>query len=244
MTTERLDKIIASRCNLSRKEARLAVRGGEATVNGQPVTDPGLAVATDATIVFRGQALSGERFIYLIMNKPKGVICASHDKRAKTVLDLVPEKLRRKDLFSVGRLDKDTTGLLLLTNDGAFAHRVLSPKKEIYKTYYAVLDGEVTQKTAETFLSGVILADGTVCRPAFLEPAEKNESYIKICEGKYHQVKRMFGVAGLGVNELKRTAIGDLILPEDLREGECREVKKEVLEAIFFDKKTVSVHID
>lgn len=244
MATERLDKIIASRCNLSRKEARLAVRAGEASVAGNRVTDPGFAVAPDAAVTFRGQALPTEPYRYLVMNKPKGVICASSDRRARTVLDLVPDGLRRKDLFSVGRLDKDTTGLLILTNDGAFAHEVLSPKKEIYKTYFAVLDGEVTDRTVQDFLSGVTLADGTVCRPAVLQPTEKNSAYVKICEGRYHQVKRMFGAAGLGVNELKRVAIGEFTLPEDLREGECKAVDKRVLESLFFAKKTVSVHID
>ena len=244
MTTERLDKIIASRCNLSRKEARLAVRKGEVTVAGNTVTDPGFATAPDAAVTFRGQALSTQQYCYLIMNKPKGVICASTDKRARTVLDLVPEPLKRKDLFSVGRLDKDTTGLLLLTNDGAFAHEILSPKKEIYKTYFAVLDGQVTDQTVRNFLSGVTLADGTVCRPAFLRAAGENSAYVKICEGKYHQVKRMFGAAGLGVNELKRVAIGGFALPDDLKEGECKAVDKSVLNSLFFAKKEVSVHID
>ena len=244
MATERLDKIIALQCNMTRKEARQVIRRGEVSLAGQAVTDPGTAVEERAALTFRGQALSVKEHIYLIMNKPKGVICATEDTRAKTVLDLVPEPLKRKGLFPVGRLDKDTTGLLLLTDDGAFAHELLSPRREIYKTYFALLDGEVTEETARRFREGVTLADGTVCRPAFLKPLGPGAAEIKICEGKYHQIKRMFGTEGLGVNELKRLALGEFYLPDGLKEGECREFDKTVLVPLFFGKMAVSVHID
>ena len=245
MATERLDKIIASRCDLSRKEARGAIRRGEALAGGQPVTDPGMTVDLESVrIIFRGQAIDTEKHIYIMMNKPKGVVCAREDRRDKTVVELLPDLWRRKDVFPVGRLDKDTTGLLILTNDGDFAHRLISPKYEIYKTYIATLDGEITDETVRRFREGVVLHDGTVCREAFLRRIDSCLAQVKICEGKYHQVKRMFGTEGLGVNELKRIAIGDLHLPDDLEEGTCRELDKTILESLFFVKKELSVHFD
>lgn len=135
----------------------------------------------------------------------------------------------------MGRLDKDTTGLLIITDDGDFAHRVLSPKKEIFKTYIAVLDGEITPDMPEKFLNGIVLADGTKCRRAFLRRVDKNTAEIKICEGKFHQIKRMFGTVGLGVNALERTAVGNFYLPEDLPQGACSETDSEALESIFSD---------
>ena len=127
------------------------------------------------------------------------------------------------------------TGLLIITDDGDFAHRVLSPKKEIFKTYIAVLDGEITPDMPEKFLNGIVLADGTKCRRAFLRRVDKNTAEIKICEGKFHQIKRMFGTVGLGVNALERTAVGNFHLPEDLPQGACSETDSEALESIFSD---------
>lgn len=232
----RLDKFISSQLNISRKDARAAILRGRAAVDGTTVRAADFKIDENAdSVTFDGQALSYKKHIYIIMNKPRGVLSASDDKRQPTVIDIIPEKLRRNGLFPVGRLDKDTTGLLIITDDGDFAHRVLSPKKEIFKTYIAVLDGEITLDMPEKFLNGIVLADGTKCRRAFLRRVDKNTAEIKICEGKFHQIKRMFGTVGLGVNALERTAVGNFYLPEDLPQGACSETDSEALESIFSD---------
>lgn len=232
----RLDKFISSQLNISRKDARAAILRGRAAVDGATVRAADFKIDENAdSVTFDGQALSYKKHIYIIMNKPRGVLSASDDKRQPTVIDIIPEKLRRNGLFPVGRLDKDTTGLLIITDDGDFAHRVLSPKKEIFKTYIAVLDGEITPDMPEKFLNGIVLADGTKCRRAFLRRVDKNTAEIKICEGKFHQIKRMFGTVGLGVNALERTAVGNFYLPEDLPQGACSETDSEALESIFSD---------
>lgn len=233
----RLDKFISSQLNISRKDARAAILRGRAAVDGTTVRAADFKIDENAdSVTFDGQALSYKKHIYIIMNKPRGVLSASDDKRQPTVIDIIPEKLRRNGLFPVGRLDKDTTGLLIITDDGDFAHRVLSPKKEIFKTYIAVLDGEITPDMPEKFLNGIVLADGTKCRRAFLRRVDKNTAEIKICEGKFHQIKRMFGTVGLGVNALERTAVGNFYLPEDLPQGACSETDSEALESIFSDR--------
>ena len=232
----RLDKFISSQLNISRKDARAAILRGRAAVDGTTVRAADFKIDENAdSVTFDGQALSYKKHIYILMNKPRGVLSASDDKRQPTVIDIIPEKLRRNGLFPVGRLDKDTTGLLIITDDGDFAHRVLSPKKEIFKTYIAVLDGEITPDMPEKFLNGIVLADGTKCRRAFLRRVDKNTAEIKICEGKFHQIKRMFGTVGLGVNALERTAVGNFYLPEDLPQGACSETDSEALESIFSD---------
>lgn len=232
----RLDKFISSQLNISRKDARAAILRGRAAVDGTTVRAADFKIDENAdSVTFDGQALSYKKHIYIIMNKPRGVLSASDDKRQPTVIDIIPEKLRRNGLFPVGRLDKDTTGLLIITDDGDFAHRVLSPKKEIFKTYIAILDGEITPDMPEKFLNGIVLADGTKCRRAFLRRVDKNTAEIKICEGKFHQIKRMFGTVGLGVNALERTAVGNFYLPEDLPQGACSETDSEALESIFSD---------
>lgn len=234
MNLQRLDKIISSQFNMSRSIARKVIRYGRVTVGDSVVRDPAFSVDPEKTeISFRGQALEFKEHIYILLNKPKGVLSASEDKKRQTVVDLVPEKLKRNGLFPVGRLDRDTTGLLIITDDGDFAHSVLSPKKEIFKTYKVTLDGNITEDIIKSFSAGITLADGTACRPAKLKALEENIAEIKICEGRYHQIKRMFGTVGLGVNELERTALGGLKLPENLAFGDCRELSKEELESIF-----------
>lgn len=234
MNLQRLDKIISSQLNISRSVARADIRRGKVTVNKNTIRDPAAqADPQNAEITYLGQPVFYKEFIYIIMNKPKGVISASTDKSRETVVDLVPQHLKRNSLFPVGRLDKDTTGLLLITDDGDFAHRVVSPKKSILKTYIANLDGAVTVEMTEIFANGVVLADGTVCRPAFLRALEGTLAEIKIPEGRYHQIKRMFGTVGLGVNGLERIALGNLTLPEDIGYGECRELSENEINAIF-----------
>ncbi len=233
MKQERFDKIISTQFNVSRRDARIAIRRGKATLNGKVLRDFGALVDVDSEITFNGQALNYKQYIYILMNKPKGVLSASSDKKKQTVVDLVPENLKRNGLFPVGRLDKDTTGFLIITDDGDFAHKAISPKHEVYKSYIVTLDGKLTDDMVRAFADGIVLADGTPCRKAELSILSDNIARVKICEGKYHQIKRMFGVVGLGVNQLKREAVGGLTLPEDLEEGACKELSLEEIQSIF-----------
>lgn len=233
MNLQRLDKIISSQLNITRSVARKHIRWGKVSVEGKVIRDPAAQVSPESEFEYRGQAVVYKEHIYIIMNKPKGILSASNDKSRQTVVDLVPPELRRNNLFPVGRLDKDTTGLLIITDDGDFAHNVISPKKNIIKTYEVELDGEITEDMPALFKEGIVLADGTKCRPAELKRLGRNIAEIKISEGKYHQIKRMFGTADLGVNELKRTALGGLRLPKELKEGACRELSNEEKAAIF-----------
>ena len=233
MPSERFDKIIANQMNISRKDARIGIRRGKGIVDGQVVRNPSELVNIDSQIVFEGHKLEYKKFIYILMNKPKGVLSASNDKNRKTVVDLVPPEWKRNGLFPVGRLDKDTTGFLIITDDGDFAHRAIAPNKNVDKTYIATLDGEVTREMEEAFLNGITLADGTVCKSARLKALPDNKAQIIISEGKYHQIKRMFGTVGLGVNELTRIAMGSLTLPENLPCGQCVLLTDNEISAIF-----------
>ncbi len=233
MNFQRLDKIISSQLNTSRSIARNDIRKGKVSVDGNIVKDPSRSVdPVAASILYCGQTVEFKEHIYLVMNKPKGVLCATQDKNKTTVVELVPDNLRRTGIFPVGRLDRDTTGLLLLTDDGDFAHRVISPKSDISKRYVVDLDAPILPDGAEKFRKGVVLADGTRCKPAELSVLEESRVLVTISEGKYHQIKRMFGTIGLGVNELQRISIGGLSLPKDILEGECRELTKDEFESI------------
>lgn len=229
----RLDKFIASQLNITRKEATIAIKKGLVSVNSNIVKDR--AFVFDACIdkvQYNGQAVDYKKFIYILMNKPKGVLSASSDRRQKTVIDLIPDNLRRPDLFPVGRLDKDTTGLLIITDDGEFAHKVISPKSNIPKTYIAYLDGDITPDMVKIFANGVVLADDYKCKPAKLERICENTARITITEGKYHQIKRMFGVVNLGVNSLHRESIGDIFIPKNLKFGEFVEILSNQVESL------------
>lgn len=231
MEKQRLDKFIANQLNISRRDARNGIRKGNAAVNGSVITDAAclLDVGNDK-IEYEGNSVDYKKFIYIIMNKPAGVLSAATDKSRKTVIDLVPEGMRRQGLFPVGRLDKDTTGMLIITDDGEFAHNCISPKKMIPKAYIAELDGPVNDTIINKFKSGIVLADGTVCKSAILERLNGNTVRIIITEGKYHQIKRMFGTQNLGVNKLHRESIGKLRLPQNLKAGECVELSRQELE--------------
>lgn len=229
----RLDKFIASQLNISRKDAIFLIKKGLISVNGDVIRDRSMIFDADIdNVQYNGQAIEYKKYIYILMNKPSGVLSASNDKSQKTVIDLVPDSLRRPGIFPVGRLDKDTTGLLILTDDGDFAHKVISPKSNISKCYIADLDGEITDEMIELFANGITLADGYECRPAVLERAGEKRAKITITEGKYHQIKRMFGVVNLGVNSLHRESIGTLILPKELDFGECVEILSNNVESI------------
>lgn len=239
---ERLDKIISTGGGVSRSDARKLILKGKASVNGQTVRDIAFKVDpnNDEICIF-GESVTYKKHLYLIMNKPKGVLTATEDKNKQTVIDLIPPELHRRDLFPVGRLDKDTTGLLIITNDGDFAHQLLSPNKKIPKQYFVVLDGKVTEDLIVKFSQGLTLADGTKLAAAGLEIGDApNSATVTITEGKYHQIKRMFGLFDLGVNELKRISFAGLELPETLLEGEIRELTVNELECIKNAKKATN----
>lgn len=224
---ERLDKLIVSQGKYSRSEVKKLALNGKILVNGEIIKKADLKIDKDvSTIVVNGEKLEIKEYLYLILNKPKGYISATEDKKDKTVLELVPQDLFRKDLFPAGRLDKDTTGLMIITNDGMLAHNILSPKKHVRKIYEVTLDIPVTEKMVEKFAKGINLNDGE-CKSAILEILGKYTAKVTITEGRYHQVKRMFGCCGGKVLELKRICMGNLFLPDDLQEGMCRELSKE-----------------
>ncbi len=233
MSQIRLDKYVSVASAVSRSDAKQKIKRGGVTVNGIVIKNTDAKVNDSDSVFFEGKQLTYKEFVYLIMNKPKGLLSASSDKKVNTVIDIVPDEFRHYELFPVGRLDKDTTGLLLITNDGDFAHRVISPKSNIEKLYDVILDGEVTDIHIKLFEKGITLVDGTECMPAVLIKTGNNRAQVIIREGKYHQIKRMFGVIGLGVNELKRLKIGKLSLPKDLSEGFCRELTEEELKLIL-----------
>ncbi len=222
---QRLDKWIASQGTGSRSEAARLIRSGQVAVEGTICRDPACKIEESCAVTVAGKPLVYRRFVYLMLNKPAGILCVSRDPRVQTVLDLLPPELRRKGLFPAGRLDKDTVGLVLLTDNGEFAHRLLAPKKEIVKRYLARLDGPLTPEHCRAFAQGVVLADGTPCRPARLSVREEGEQplvEIAITEGRYHQIKRMFGTVDRGVMWLKRLSMGPLELDAELPEGQAR----------------------
>ncbi len=233
---ERLDKILASQGTLSRKDVKELIKKGRVTLNGKVIRDSAVKidVKTDK-VCLDGEELRLQKHIYIMLNKPRGVVSASDSDTDKTVVDLVPDELFRKGLFPAGRLDKDTTGFVLITDDGDFAHRILSPKNHIFKTYHARLEHSLTPADVKLIESGITLADGTTLKEAKLEILEEGDSplvQIMICEGKYHQVKRMFAAAGNRVVALHRSKMGELYLDPSLGEGECREITPEELKKI------------
>ena len=230
---ERLDKILASQGTLSRRDVKEIIKKGRVTLNGIVVRDSAVKVDLNTdTVAIDGEQISLKKHIYIMMNKPQGVISASDSESDETVVDLVPDELFRKGLFPAGRLDKDTTGFVLITDDGDFAHKILSPKNHIFKTYFARLKHELTVSDIETLEKGITLADGTILKEAKVEIVENSETpliKIMICEGKYHQVKRMFAATGNKVIELHRSKMGELELAPNLKPGECREITPEEL---------------
>lgn len=235
----RLDKYLVACAVGSRTEVKNFLKSGGVTVNGKKEKSAKLQINEETDeICFDGQKLTYEEFVYYMMNKPQGVISATEDPKHKTVLDLLDDLARSKEVFPVGRLDIDTHGLLLLTNDGQLAHALLSPKRHVDKTYLAQVDGIITQEDVETFAQGIPLKDFT-CQPAKLElvsiDREKNQSLVRvtISEGKFHQVKRMVAYCDKEVVDLQRLTMGTLTLDEGLKRGEWRRLTKEELEALL-----------
>lgn len=230
MAQIRLDKFISNQSLLSRSQARKAVFCGRVTVDGQTADKPDLKIDdTKAVVALDGQEITYEKFVYLIMNKPKGVLSATNDKRDKTVVDLLPEIYSNRNIFPAGRLDKDSTGMILLTDDGDFAHRITGPKHHIEKSYIVELDGQITKEVIDGFRTGVTLYDGQECLSAVCEAITPIKARVILTEGKYHQIKRMFGVYGLGVVSLHRERIGNLFLPENLAPGDFCKIDPEIL---------------
>lgn len=231
---ERLDKFIASQTVLSRKEAQKAIRGKRVNVNGATVCAVDLKTETDSDIVtLDGTPLSYQKNVYYMMYKPPGVVSATEDREERTVLDILPAAMKRAGLFPAGRLDKDTTGLLILTDDGDYAHRMLSPKKHVVKRYIADLDREPDESVKSRFADGVVLGDGTVCKSGSAELLGEKRVAVEISEGKYHQVKRMFAALGYKVVKLHRVRIGALMLDDGLSPGETREMSAEEAFKVF-----------
>lgn len=231
---ERLDKLLAGTGKWSRREVKALVRQGLVRVDGRLAAsaedkcDPAAAIITVA-----GETISLCRFTYVMLHKPAGVLTATEDRKQPTVLDLLPPELRRIGLAPVGRLDKDTEGLLLLTNDGELAHRLLSPKYHVEKRYFARVDGELSATDAEAFARGMTLGGGLECLPAGLELLPGHACIVTLREGKFHQVKRMLAARGAPVLYLKRLSMGPLVLEDSLAAGAYRLLRAEEISALY-----------
>lgn len=239
MALKRLDKLIALNCNVSRKDARQLIKDKAVTVNGQVMLRAEELIDSECDDVsVKGYNFSMKDHVYIMLNKPEGVISATDDAKKETVIDLIPDSLARRSLFPCGRLDKDTTGILIITDDGALCHKIMSPSHHVFKTYIAQLEFPLYNCDIEKLQNGIMLGDGTECLPALVKYFENNGLfYAKICirEGKYHQVKRMFNAVGNNVLHLHRESIGVLKLDDSLAPGKCRELREDELKMLFED---------
>lgn len=236
-TTQRLDKILSNMGYGSRKEVKQLIKNGVVSINGNCVLDGSISIDPNkCCIKVNDKILVYKQYAYIMMNKPTDVISATWDSKLRTAVDILPEEYRHYDLFPAGRLDIDTVGLLLLTNDGNLAHRIISPKNHIPKKYYALVDGEVNELDIERFREGITMDDGYKAMPSdlrIIRSGSVSEVELIIYEGKFHQVKRMFKTTGKSVKYLKRLEIGNLILDDSLSEGECRELTEEELDGLI-----------
>jgi len=227
---KRIDKIISEQTYYTRSEIKKLISQKKIYVNEKLVLKAEEKYdESDINIVIGGKVIEVKKQVYLLLNKPKGYVSTTENGEGKTVLDLVPEKYKNRNLFPAGRLDKDTTGLMLITDDGDFAHNILAPRKHVRKTYEVTIDIPVTEEMKEGFERGVSLKDGE-CKPAILEITGECTANVTLLEGRYHQIKRMFGCYGAKVVELNRICMGGLVLPKDLKLGEIREATEEELE--------------
>lgn len=229
----RLDKLLSGQGGGTRSEVRALLRAGRVRVNGAPARDPGQKIdPAQSTVTLDGRVLRYSAHVYLVMNKPTGVVSASRDPKARTVLDLLPPGMRRPGLFPAGRLDKDTEGLLLITDDGAFAHDILAPRRHVEKEYLAKLDAPVGGEEARAFAAGMTLEDGLRCLPAQMRPLAGGMAAVVLREGKYHQVRRMFAACGRQVLRLRRVRMGGFALPPGLAPGSARFLEENEVEMI------------
>ena len=232
---ERLDKIISNQMGYSRKEVKDLVKSKIVLINDVVASKSDIKVDVSKDIIkVDGKEISVKEFVYLMLNKPKGYVSATEDKVMPTVLELIPIEYSHRDLFPAGRLDRDTTGLMLITDDGEFAHNILSPKKHVKKTYEVVIDIPMTEEMVIGFKNGVNLIDGE-CKSSELIITGEYSGTVILTEGRYHQIKRMFGCFGAKVLELNRVGMGNFYLPADLEIGECREFTDEDLKKIKGD---------
>ena len=226
---DRIDKLLANTGRWSRREAAELIRTGRVTADGTVVSRREDKFPPTARLCVDGLPVCAEKYTYLMLHKPAGLVSATEDPREPTVLSLLPGHLQRIGLFPAGRLDKDTVGLLLLTNDGALAHALLSPKNHVDKTYLVRVEGELEEADERAFREGITLADGYQCLPAGLERLGPNEALVTLHEGKYHQIKRMCAARGKPVTFLKRLTFGPLALDEALLPGQWRPLTEEEL---------------
>lgn len=238
MTPIRLDKFISERTEYSRSQIKqLAVRK-MITVDGQVIKSTDVKIDPEAVkVTVSGKEIRSDRYRYILLNKPSGYVCSTSEHDGETVMNLVPPEMRTKGMFPAGRLDKDSLGALLLTDDGELAHRMLSPRHHISKIYIVKLDRPFQNKYIDLFNNNLQLADGEVCMPACVRGCEISEklAFVQLFEGKYHQVKRMFSAVGNHVEILMRVSLGSLILPEKLGFGECMELLHKDVENLFVD---------
>ena len=222
----RLDKYLAETAQCTRSEAKTLLQKGKVTVNGTLCKKGDIQLRETDVVAVEGRPLEYQKFVYIMLNKPEGVVSASIDKRDTTVVDLLGDAYPRRELFPAGRLDKTSTGFVLLTDDGGFAHDILAPKRHVSKTYTVTLDTPLTAEMKAGFAAGVTLADGTALSPAEVEALTPDGLTVRVLlkQGVYHQIKRMFGVYGAGVNALHRDAIGGLALDAALAPGQWREL--------------------
>ena len=222
----RLDKYLAETAQCTRSEAKTLLQKGKVTVNGMLCKKGDTQLRETDVVAVEGRPLAYQKFVYIMLNKPEGVVSASTDKRDTTVVDLLSDAYPRRELFPAGRLDKTSTGFVLLTDDGGFAHDILAPKRHVSKTYTVTLDTPLTAEMKAGFAAGVTLADGTALSPAEVEALTPDGLTVRVLlkQGVYHQIKRMFGVYGAGVNALHRDAIGGLALDAALAPGQWREL--------------------
>lgn len=234
MEKQRLDKIIASTGRWSRREVKNLVRQGRVLVDGVPARSAEEKTNPEtAEIVVNGEVLTYRRYTWVMLNKPAGYLSATEDGHGPTVLDLLPPELKKQNLFPVGRLDKDTEGLLLLTNEGGLAHELLSPKHHVDKVYYTRVAGRLTEEDCRAFEAGLLLDDGLQCMPAglkILSAGEESEAHVTLREGKFHQVKRMLAYLGKPVLYLERISMGNMTLDPELSRGKYRFLTPEEVE--------------
>ena len=226
---ERLDKLLSSTGRWSRREVRQLIKEGRVLLDGVPAAAPEQKLDPGTSrLRVDGEDVTIKKYTYVMMNKPAGVLSATEDAHQETVLDLLPPELQKRNLFPVGRLDKDSLGLLLLTNDGDLAHRLLSPKKHVDKVYYIRTEDPLTPEDQTAFAEGITLSDGTACLPAKLDLlGDGSEALVTLHEGKFHQIKRMIASRGTSVCQLKRISMRTLVLDQTLKEGEFRTLTRE-----------------
>lgn len=231
----RIDKFVSEQAGVSRSDAKAMIKKAQISVNGVSVKSADMKIAPgEDRITIGGKEIIYRQFMYIMLNKPDGVVCATRDGLSSTVLELLPREFRRKGLFPAGRLDKDTEGFVFITDDGALAHKMLSPKNHVEKEYVVTLERPAEERYIEVFASGMIIDGGEECLPAKLILTE-NPHVVKLIlhEGKYHQVKRMMEAAGNKVTHLKRIRMGGIELDPKLGSGECREITVEELERLW-----------